>query len=70
MTRLNEPSERETSEIGPSLSLVGVASCLVDEWQEVPEVWDVASQCCRGGWPVNLDLADGLAYEAATSLRP
>lgn len=42
MTRLDDPSEREAAEMDPSLALIGEAPHLVDEWQEVPEVWDAA----------------------------
>lgn len=42
MTKLDEPSQRQAAEIDPSLALVGEAPHLVDEWQEVPEVWDAA----------------------------
>lgn len=42
MTRLDEPSEREAAEMDPALALVGDTPHLVDEWQEVPEVWDAA----------------------------
>ena len=42
MTRLDEPSEREAAEMDPALALVGEEPHLVDEWQEVPEVWDAA----------------------------
>lgn len=42
MTRLDDPQEREAAEMDPSLALVGDTPHLVDEWQEVPEVWDAA----------------------------
>lgn len=42
VTRLDEPSEREAAEIDPALALVGETPHLVDEWQEVPGVWDAA----------------------------
>ena len=42
MTRLDDPSEREAAEMDPALALVGEEPHLVDEWQEVPEVWDAA----------------------------
>ena len=42
MTRLDDPSEREAAQMDPSLALVGDTPHLVDEWQEVPEVWDAA----------------------------
>ena len=42
MTKLDEPTEREAAQIDPALALMGKAPHLVDEWQEVPEVWDAA----------------------------
>lgn len=42
ITKLDEPTEREVAELDPSLALMGDAPHLVDEWQEVPEVWDAA----------------------------
>ena len=42
MTKLDEPAEREAAQMDPSLALMGDTPHLVDEWQEVPEVWDAA----------------------------
>ena len=42
VTRLDDPSERAAAELDPALALVGDAPHLVDEWQEVPTVWDAA----------------------------
>lgn len=42
MTKLDSPSEREAASMDPTLALIGDAPHLVDEWQEVPEVWDAA----------------------------
>ena len=42
MTKLDDPSEREAAQMDPKLALIGDAPHLVDEWQEVPEVWDAA----------------------------
>lgn len=42
MTRLDDPSEQAAAELDPSLALIGEAPHLVDEWQEVPEVWDAS----------------------------
>lgn len=42
ITRLDNPSERDAAELDPSLALIGDTPHLVDEWQEVPEVWDAA----------------------------
>jgi predicted AAA+ superfamily ATPase len=41
-TRLDDPSERAAAELDPRLALVGDRPHLVDEWQEIPEVWDAA----------------------------
>lgn len=42
VTKLDRKPEREAAEVDPSLALLGEAPHLVDEWQEVPEVWDAA----------------------------
>lgn len=42
VTKLDEPAGREAAEIDPKLALMGDIPHLVDEWQEVPEVWDAA----------------------------
>lgn len=42
MAKLDDPSEREAAEMDPALALMGSTPHLVDEWQEVPEVWDAA----------------------------
>ena len=42
MVKLDEPADRQAAEIDPSLALMGAVPHLVDEWQEVPEVWDAA----------------------------
>ena len=42
VAKLDVPAEREAAEIDPALALMGETPHLVDEWQEVPEVWDAA----------------------------
>ncbi len=42
MTKLDDDAERATAQMDPSLALVGKRPHLVDEWQEVPQVWDAA----------------------------
>ena len=42
MTKLDDPAQREAAELDPTLALLGDPPHLVDEWQEVPEVWDAA----------------------------
>lgn len=40
IAKLDNPSQREAAQMDPMLALVGETPHLVDEWQEVPEVWD------------------------------
>lgn len=40
ITKLDVASERIAAETDPSLALTGEKPHLIDEWQEVPEVWD------------------------------
>ncbi len=42
MTELEDSAARMMAEMDPSLALAGTIPHLVDEWQEVPEVWDAA----------------------------
>ena len=42
VTRLDDPAQREAAQMDPMLALIGDEPHLVDEWQEVPEVWDAA----------------------------
>ncbi|OUO95358.1 AAA family ATPase [Gordonibacter sp. An232A] len=42
VTKLDEPAEREAATVDPKLALLGERPHLVDEWQEVPTVWDAA----------------------------
>lgn len=42
VTKLDRKEEREAAQVDPRLALLGEVPHLVDEWQEVPEVWDAA----------------------------
>ncbi len=42
MTKLDDPAEREAAQMDPALAFMGDFPHLVDEWQEVPEIWDAA----------------------------
>lgn len=42
VTKLDVRAEREAAQLDPALALLGDRPHLVDEWQEVPEVWDAA----------------------------
>lgn len=42
VAKLDDPAERQAAEMDPKLALIGDTPHLVDEWQEVPEVWDAA----------------------------
>lgn len=40
VTHLDNPSDRVAAEVDLQLALIGDTPHLVDEWQEIPEVWD------------------------------
>lgn len=40
-TNLDAPSERELAQLSPEAVLAGAKPRLIDEWQEVPSIWDV-----------------------------
>lgn len=40
-TSLDVPSERELAQLSPEAVLLGAKPRLIDEWQEVPTIWDV-----------------------------
>lgn len=42
VTKLDRLADREAALVDPSLALLGETPHLVDEWQEVPAVWDAA----------------------------
>ncbi len=42
ITKLDDPSQRQAAEMDPAIALIGEQPHLVDEWQEVPAVWDAA----------------------------
>lgn len=42
VSRLDMRADREAALVDPTLALLGDTPHLVDEWQEVPEVWDAA----------------------------
>lgn len=65
MTRLDEPSERQAAEMDPSFALVGDQPHLVDEWQEVPEVWDAARRFVDGSG----NKRDTLLLTGSTALK-
>lgn len=41
-TKLDILQEKQAAEIDPALALIGKAPHLIDEWQEVPEIWDAS----------------------------
>lgn len=42
VTRLDQEMDRSAAEVDPNLALLGDTPHLVDEWQEVPGIWDAA----------------------------
>lgn len=49
MTMLIDQGPRRAAELDPALALVGDEPHLVDEWQEVPEVWDAVRSAVDAG---------------------
>ena len=43
MDPANNYSNRELARINPALALEGLRSYLINEWREVPEIWDAVS---------------------------
>ena len=41
VSRVGHPNVRRTVEADPSLVLAGAHPHVIDEWQDVPEIWDV-----------------------------
>lgn len=49
ITRVGRPEVRRAVEADPSIALVGDRPHLVDEWQDVPEVWDAVRDAVDSG---------------------
>ena len=51
VTRVGRPTVRRSVEADPSVALLGTRPHVIDEWQDVPEIWDaVRDQVdCEGG---------------------
>ena len=51
VTRVGRPRVRRTVEADPSVALIGDRPHLIDEWQDVPEVWDAVREAVDAGGP-------------------
>lgn len=65
VAKLDVPTEREAAEMDPALALVGERPHLVDEWQEVPEVWDA----CRRAVDESGNARGSFLLTGSTNLR-
>jgi len=64
---LDEPVQREIFEADPSRVLIGDPPRLVDEWQRVPESWDLVRRAVDAGCPPSSFLLTGSASPPHTA---
>ena len=65
--RLNDPAQRAVAVADPSRLADGPPSVLIDEWQHVPESWDVVRRAVDDGAPPGRFLLTGSAAPAGLS---
>jgi uncharacterized protein len=79
--RLDDPAERAVAEADPSRLLSGRQPILVDEWQRVPETWDLVRRAVddgagpgafllTGSLPLNVSTHSGAGRIVNAQLRP
>lgn len=59
--RLDDPAELSVAEADPSLLLEGERPVLIDEWQRLPQVWDLVRRAVDDGAPPGSFLLTGSA---------
>ncbi|MDA0181297.1 DUF4143 domain-containing protein [Solirubrobacter phytolaccae] len=59
--RLDDPAERAVAQADPRRLLEGDAPVLIDEWQRLPEVWDLVRRAVDDGAPAGRFLLTGSA---------
>lgn len=62
--RLDDPNEFELARSEPSRLIRGTAPVLIDEWQRLPEVWDLVRRAVDDGAPPGSFLLTGSAIPA------
>lgn len=60
--RLDDPAELAVAEAGPSRLLEGARPVLIDEWQRLPQVWDLVRRAVDDGAPPTSFLLTGSAF--------
>ncbi|MGH2944795.1 MAG: ATP-binding protein [Solirubrobacteraceae bacterium] len=65
--RLDDPAEREVASADPSRLVDGNPPILIDEWQRVPETWDLVRRAVDDGAPAGRFLLTGSALPAELS---
>lgn len=80
--RLDDPAERAIAEADPSRLVTGTRPILLDEWQRVPESWDLVRRAVDEGagpgaflltgsaMPLNVPTHSGAGRIVTTRLRP
>lgn len=63
--RLDDPAELAVAQADPALLLDGEAPVLIDEWQRMPEVWDLLKRRVDDGAPPGSFLLTGSAIPGA-----
>src|SRR4051794_41025291 len=59
--RLDDSAEREVAQADPRRLLEGTRPVLIDEWQQLPEVWDLVRRAVDDGAPPGSFLLTGSA---------
>lgn len=65
--RLDDPAQRSVAAADPARLVDGAAPILIDEWQHVPESWDLVRRAVDDGAPPGQFLLTG---SASTASRP
>ncbi len=65
VVRLDEPAEREVARLNPARVLRGPGPVLLDEWQQVPEIWNAVRRAVDDGDPPGPFYLTGSATPAA-----
>ena len=61
MHRLDDPAEHAVAQADPDRLLEGAPPVLIDEWQRLPEVWDLVRRAVDDGAPPGSFLLTGSA---------
>lgn len=67
--RLDDPAQFELAQADPARLLRGPAPVLIDEWQRLPEVWDLVRRAVDDGAPAGTFLLTGSAIPAKSPMH-